>query len=302
MEGTRHIPVLLNEVLTCLDIRPGRTYVDGTVGGGGHARAILERSSPSGFLIGLDWDGEAIERARRTLSPFAGRFVLVEENFRYLKSVLHSLSVAAVHGILLDLGLSTDQLEDAERGFSFRAEGPLDMRMDRRLQRSAQDLLKRLPVPELSEILRQYGEERFAHRIARAIERRRRKGPIRTSKELAETVEQSVPYRGRIHPATRTFQALRIAVNDEIQNLRDFLPECAGLLHPGGRLAVISFHSLEDRMVKEQIRKWAKQEGVFRILTPKPLIPTTEEVAANPRARSAKLRAAEKLTEGGQDG
>ncbi len=307
MKGLRHLPVLLNEVLTYLNCQPGRIYVDGTVGSGGHARAILQRSFPSGFLIGLDWDGEAIQRARENLDPFAGRFVLFEENFKNLKAVLDSLSITAVDGVLLDLGISTEQLEDLERGFSFRGDAPLDMRMDRRAARTAQDLLNRLSVSKLGEILRQYGEERWANRIARAIVSRRRQKPIRTSKELVQVIEKSVPaYRGRIHPATRTFQALRIMVNEELDNLKDLLSQCPGLINPLGRVGIISFHSLEDRLVKKSFRMWAKGERTqvpsFRLLTPKPVTPSMEEVLSNPRARSAKLRAVEKLAQGEQDG
>lgn len=304
MEESRHVPVLLKEVLATLDFGSGRVYVDGTVGSGGHARAILEKTSPSGFLIGLDWDAAALERARENLAPFAGRFVLVEENYRNLKSVLHSLSMVAVDGILLDLGLSSDQLEDPERGFTFRAEGPLDMRMSRRTEKTAQDLLKRVSVPELSRIIREYGEERWANRIARAIDLQRKKTPIRTSRELAAVIERAVPHRGRIHPATRTFQAIRIWVNDELNHLKDFLGACSELLHPGGRVGVISFHSLEDRIVKQSFRALAKGGGDhrFRILTPKPVTASREEVLTNPRARSAKFRAAEKMIPGGTDG
>ncbi len=305
MEEFRHVPVLLRETLAILDFRPGGIYVDGTVGSGGHARAILEKTSPSGFLIGLDWDPVALERARRNLAPFTGRFALFEESYASLKSVLQLQSISGVDGVLLDLGLSSDQLEDPERGFAFRTEGPLDMRMSRRGQKTAQDLLQRASVPELSRILWEYGEERWANRIARAIDRRRKKSPIRTSRELAEVIAGAVPrFRGRIHPATRTFQALRIWVNDELKQLQDFLGVCPELLNPGGRVGVISFHSLEDRIVKQVFRTWTRngRDHAFRLLTPKPVVPSREEVLSNPRARSAKLRAAEKLFPGGPDG
>jgi len=291
----------LGEVLEYLRCQPGCIYVDGTVGSGGHARAILERSSPSGKLIGLDWDEEAILRAKENLIDFGRRVDLREENFKNLRSVLDSLSIKAVDGILLDLGVSTEQLEDRQRGFSFRWDGPLDMRMSRETKTTAQELLQSLSVAGMREILQQYGEERWAHRIAKAIAQRRQTSPLRTSRDLVEVIERSVPpYRGRIHPATRTFQALRIAVNDELNNLMIFLDQCADLLVPGGRLGIISFHSLEDRIVKEHFRKWVKGERgtppSFAILTPKPVTPSREEIFSNPQARSAKLRVAEKIS------
>ncbi|MGD0625497.1 MAG: 16S rRNA (cytosine(1402)-N(4))-methyltransferase RsmH [Thermodesulfobacteriota bacterium] len=302
MEGSRHLPVLLPEVLEYLACQPDRVYVDGTLGSGGHARAILERSSPTGRLIGLDWDEQAIQRAKENLAGFGNRVELQKENFKDLRWVLKSLSLTAVHGILLDLGVSTERLEDREKGFSFRWDGPLDMRMSRETKITAQDLLQKLSVWEMSGILREYGEERWANRISRAIGRRRQTRAIQTTRELVEVIEKSVPFhRGRIHPATRTFQALRIAVNDELGNLKTFLAECPDLLFPGGRLCIISFHSLEDRIVKNHFRQWAKgPEGgspSFRILTPKPVVPSSAEVLSNPKARSAKLRVAEKLSE-----
>lgn len=311
MEGSQHRPVLLPEVLEYLNCQPGRVYVDGTVGSGGHARAILERSSPTGRLFGLDWDGQAIRRAQENLAVFGKRVELQKGNFKDLKTVLESFSPVGVDGILLDLGVSTEQLEDRERGFSFRWEAPLDMRMSRDTKVTARDLLQKLSVPEMSDIFRQYGEERWANRIVRAIARQRQIKPLRTTRELVELIEKSAPgRRGRIHPATRIFQALRIAVNDELDNLKAFLGQSTDLLLPGGRLCIISFHSLEDRIVKEHFRQWAKgQNGEsphLRILTPKPVVPSSGEVFANPRARSAKLRAAEKIaestTKGGGDG
>jgi 16S rRNA (cytosine1402-N4)-methyltransferase len=304
VQDSRHVPVLLREVVAILEFRPGRVYVDGTVGGGGHARAILEKTSPSGFLIGVDRDAAALDRARENLAPFAGRFALFEESYANLKSVLHSLSMVTVDGVLLDLGLSSDQLEDPERGFTFRAEGPLDMRMGGRTEKTAQEFVNRASVPEMSRIIWEYGEERWANRIARAIDRRRKKNPIRTSRELAEVIAAAVPRRGRIHPATRTFQAIRIWVNDELQQLNDFLGVCPELLNPNGRVGIISFHSLEDRIVKQAFRSWAKdgRDHAFRLLTRKPVVPSREEVLSNPRARSAKFRAAEKLFPGGPDG
>ncbi len=292
------MPVLLEEVLQYLDCRPDRIYVDGTVGSGGHSRKILERSSPTGKLIGLDWDEEAIERARKNLSLFEGRVALRKGNFKDLKSVLKSLSIPGVDGILLDLGVSTEQLESRERGFSFRWDGPLDMRMSQETEITAQDIVRNLPPSDLEALLREYGEERWSRRIARNIVRRRQTAPIRTTGELVEAIEESVPgSRGRIHPATRTFQALRISVNEELNNLRTFLDLAPGLLRPKGRLCIISYHSLEDRIVKNLFRHWTQggkgEEKPFDLLTPKPLAPTAEEVSRNPRARSAKLRAVE---------
>jgi 16S rRNA (cytosine1402-N4)-methyltransferase len=302
MEGGKHLPVLVAEVLRYLDCRPDRIYVDATVGSGGHALQILEKSSPTGKLIGLDWDGAAIARTKQTLASFGERFLLVKKNFRDLKEVLDSLSIPAVDGILVDLGVSSEQLDDPERGFSFRWEAPLDMRMDLERPLTAQEMIRRLSVEEMGKILREWGEERWAARIAKAIARQRRIQPVRTTGELVEVIRKSIPsYRTRIHPATRTFQALRIAVNEELANLDTFLRECPGLLKAGGRVGIISFHSLEDRIVKTHFRQWGKRkEGeapFFRILTPKPVIPSSEEIRTNPRARSAKLRAAEKILE-----
>jgi 16S rRNA (cytosine1402-N4)-methyltransferase len=213
---------------------------------------------------------------------------------------LESLSIPGVDGILLDLGVSTEQLESRERGFSFRWEAPLDMRMSRETRITAQDLVQRLPAAELELLLREWGEERWARRISRSIVRQRQKAPLRTTRELVEVVERSVPrQRLRIHPATRTFQALRIRVNEELNNLNTFLAEGPGLLNPGGRMCILSYHSLEDRIVKNHFREWArgKDQGspTVRLLTPKPMIPSEEEISRNPRARSAKLRAVEKL-------
>ncbi len=302
MEKARHVPVLLQEVIQYLNCRPNRIYVDGTVGSGGHARAILDRTSPMGRLIGLDWDKEAISRARENLSSFGGRVELREGNYKDLKSVLRDLSIGAVDGILLDLGLSTEQLEDKGRGFSFLREGPLDMRMSTEGRITAQDLLQRLSAAEMSRILREYGEERWAGRITKAVVRRRETAPIRTTGELADVIRKSVPRRrGRIHPATRTFQALRIAVTEELQNLEGFLRQGKDLLNPGGRLVVLSFHSLEDRLVKNYFRQWSRgreeNSPLFSVLTRKPVVPSQAEVLVNPQARSAKLRAVEKISE-----
>jgi len=299
MEGRGHQPVLVEEVLRYLDCRADRIYVDGTVGSGGHSRKILERSSPAGRLIGLDWDEEAVERARKNLHPFEGRVVLRKGNFKNLGSVLKSLSIPAVDGILLDLGVSMEQLESRERGFSFRWESPLDMRMSQEARITAQALVEKSSLSDLEALLREYGEERRARQIARNIVRRRQRAPIHTTGELVKAIEQSVPGpRGRIHPATRTFQALRISVNQELDNLKAFLDVAPDLLRSKGRLCIISYHSLEDRIVKNLFRRWTRggkgEEKPFALLTPKPVGPAAEEVSRNPRARSAKLRAVEK--------
>ncbi len=300
MEETRHHPVLLEEVLQILDCRPGRVYADGTVGSGGHSRGVLERSSPTGRLIGLDWDAEALERARKNLSPFAGRFELRRANFRDFHSILESLSIPGVDGILLDLGVSSEQLESRERGFSFRWDAPLDMRMSQETMTTARELVRKLPAAELERLLREFGEERWARRIARNIVRAREKAPLRTTRELVQVIEKSVPPQRRgIHPATRTFQALRISVNEELKNLKAFLGNAPDLLNPGGRLCIISYHSLEDRIVKNHFRECARREDrktpPFALLTPKPVVPSGKEISRNPRARSAKMRAVEKL-------
>jgi 16S rRNA (cytosine1402-N4)-methyltransferase len=292
----RHIPVMAAEVLEYLDCRPGKIYVDGTLGGAGHARAILERNAPDGLLIGLDQDADAIAHARMVLAAHAGRVRLVHANFAQLAEVLSQLGLDGADGILLDLGLSLYHLEGSGRGFSFLRDEPLDMRMDTRLKDTAADLVNRLREDDLKRIFQEYGEERFSGRIARRVAAARRRQRIRTSAELARIICEAVPGggRGRIHPATRVFMALRIAVNREIERLEDFLGELSMLLNPGGRVCILSFHSLEDRVVKQRLK--ALEKGTLRILTRKVVRPGAEEIAANPMARSAKLRAAERMT------
>ncbi len=268
--------------------------MDGTVGLGGHAQAILEHSAPDGFLVGFEWNEASYTLALESLKHYAPRFTLVRENFARLSEVLKELKKVPVDGILLDLGLSSFLLEGSGRGFSFLADEPLDMRMDTRLPRTAKDLVNQLSRLQLEELIRAYGEERFASRIAKAICEARRKKPIRTTRELAEIIMQAVPakYRhGRLHPATRTFQALRLAVNRELENLKKFLETAPEVLKPGGRLVIISFHSLEDRLVKQAFRN----DSRLLVLTKKPVTPSAEEIARNPRARSAKLRAAQRV-------
>ncbi len=284
----------MKEVLFWLAVKPGGLYVDGTVGLGGHSQAILEASAPNGFLVGFEWNKESLALAEKRLAPFAGRFLLVRENFARIRAVLEDLQKIPVDGVLVDLGLSSFLIEGSGRGFSFLRDEPLDMRMDDRFSQTARDLVNTLPAPQLEELIRAYGEERFARRIAKAIAEARRQKRIETTGELAEIILKAVPPSaryGRLHPATRTFQALRIVVNRELENLKQFLEEIPRCLKPGGRLVVISFHSLEDRLVKQAF----KDDPRLKVLTKKPVIASREEIRRNPRARSAKLRAAERI-------
>ncbi|WP_018112511.1 16S rRNA (cytosine(1402)-N(4))-methyltransferase RsmH [Thermus igniterrae] len=279
---TQHVPVLYQEVLDLLSVQPGRVYVDATLGGAGHTRGILERG---GLVLGLDQDPEAVERARALNLPGLRVF---QKNFRHLKAVLEEAGVEKVAGILADLGVSSFHLDDPQRGFSYQKEGPLDMRMGKEGP-TAEEVVNTLPLEELYRILRDLGEEKQAYRIAKAIVEARRKAPIRTTTELAEIVRRAVGFRKAGHPARKTFQALRMYVNDELGALAEFLEQAKEALAPGGRLVVITFHSLEDRLVKHFLK-----ESGLKVLTKKPITPTPEEVAQNPRARSAKLRAGEK--------
>lgn len=288
-----HIPVLVEEVMKGLRCHPGGLYIDCTVGEGGHAEEILKRTSPEGRLIACDRDEEAIRRAQARLTHYGERVTFVHENFFHLKK---ALALCGVDGIFFDLGLSSHQIEDPARGFSFLAEGPLDMRMDRRERTTAADLANRLSERDLSRLLATYGEERWARRIARALVRRRARSPYQTTRDLVDTIITSLPpfaLSRRIHPATKTFQALRIAVNRELEGLGAALTDAVSLLKPGGRLAVVSFHSLEDRIVKQTVREMAR-EGKVIVLTKKPVTPGQEEMRANPSSRSAKLRVAER--------
>ncbi len=285
--GVFHEPVLLKEVLAFLDPKPGQIVVDATVGTGGHAEALLAHGAQ---VVGIDQDPHSLALASERLRPFGQRFQPVRGNFRNLSALLSALGITKAHGVLFDLGLSSWHLSQAERGFSFQRDGPLDMRMDPDHPRTAAFLVNELSAEELARILREYGEERHADRIAREIVRNR---PIRTTGELAQLVARCYP-RGhyRVHPATRTFQALRIAVNDELSALQEALPQAVEVLAPGGVVCVISFHSLEDRIVKQFLRERARARQV-QLLTKKPVRPGKEEVAGNPRARSARLRAAQ---------
>jgi len=285
---------MVRETIACLDPRPGQVFVDCTVGEGGHAAAILERISPGGTLIGIDRDDEALARARERTMNFSGsRVAFARGSFSEAPALLSGLGIFRLDGALFDLGMSSGELLDPARGFSFRRPGPLDMRMDRRETTTAADLVNRLPVDELERIIRDFGGERWAKRIARSIGRERDRSPISDTGRLAALVARAVPGRGRIHPATRTFQALRIAVNRELEELEKALPAAWSLLGPGGRLCAISFHSLEDGIVKRALRSW-KREGAALLLTAKPLRPSREEARDNPRSRSARLRAAVK--------
>ena len=307
-----HVSVLTDEVCEILQLKPGGLYVDGTVGMGGHSAAILDKIQPDGFLIGIDRDDESLAMAGERLKSFSGRFRLVHDNYKNLPLALNGLGIGPVDGILLDMGVSSWQLLSADRGFSFQSDAMLDMRMDRTQSRTAADIVNETPENELADIIYQYGEERYSRRIAAAIVNERAIEPVARCARLAGIVSRAVPARGRqknIHPATRTFQALRIAVNEELCGLDEFLLEVACFLKPRGRLVVIAFHSLEDRIVKRAFRKLAGQcvcdappelcrcdKAVSgKILTSRPVTPGPEELAVNPRARSARLRALEKI-------
>ena len=297
-----HEPVLFEEVMAALAPRPGGMYVDGTVNGGGHAAGVLERSAPHGRLLGVDLDEQALEVARETLANYGPRVQLVHGSFGHLYEIARRHGFYPAAGVLLDLGISTAQLTAPRRGFSFQLDGPLDMRLDRSEGITAADLVNSLPEAELADMLYQYGEERKSRRIARAIVRAR---PLRTTAELANLVAGSLRRRGRIHPATRTFLALRIAVNDELAVLSQGLKEAVDILAPGGHLVVIAFHSLEDRIVKNCFRTLARGEGggsrpSVRLLTRKPIQPSAVERERNPASRSAKLRALVKLAVSGE--
>ena len=298
MENTctaKHVPVLLQECLEYLGPEAGDTVLDGTLGSGGHARAFLEVIGPAGHLIGIDQDEAAIARTEHCLGQFAGKVTLIHDNFAHAATVWHANDLPQPNIILLDLGWSSDQFEDPNRGFSFRHDGPLDMRLDpsRHGQLTAYDLVNTLEADALADILYHYGEERYARRIAREVVYHRKEfEPLKTTSQLVDVIKEAVPssyLKTKIHPATRTFQALRIAVNDELGVLRAALPQLLSLLAPGGRFGVISFHSLEDRIVKNTFRAWKEEErGVS--LTKKPIIASKSELSINPKARSAKLR------------
>jgi 16S rRNA (cytosine1402-N4)-methyltransferase len=294
-----HEPVLFDEVMIALAPLSGKTFVDATVGAGGHAKGILERSGPDARLLGLDLDAQALQRAQEVLSLYAAQVVLVHGSFARLGDVALERRFAPADGVLMDLGLSSMQLCDGERGFSFQQDGPLDMRFDPTSAQTADDLVNGLRSDELADILYLYGEETMSRRIARAIVDAR---PLHTTSALAGTVSRAVRRRGRIHPATKTFQALRIAVNDELNVLQQGLEQATGILAPGGRLAVITFHSLEDRIVKRFfLERSSSSNGrcdpTLSVVTRHPIRATQVERERNPRSRSAKLRVAIKLSD-----
>lgn len=286
---TFHEPVLLKEAIEYLNIKPGEKYIDATVGGGGHTEVILKKG---GKVLGLDLDPEAIEAAKQHLTSACpnASWQLAQGNFAHLKKISEEHQFTKVAGIIFDLGVSSHQLEKMERGFSFNSEAPLDMRMDLNQEVTAADLVNGLTEKELAELFFKLGDEPFSRRIAAAIAKARQTAPIKIGKELAEIIAKVKPRQGKLHPATRCFQALRIAVNDELNNLRQGLAQAIKILGPKGRLVVISFHSGEDRIVK----LFFKDQSNLEVLTKKPIEPTREEIMVNPRSRSAKLRAAEK--------
>lgn len=309
-----HIPVMVNEVIQHLNVRPGKIYVDCTMGGAGHSRAIIDRMKPGGFLVGIDQDKDAINNAKKVLSAYASEIALFHDNFVNIKSVLTQLNIHKVDGILADLGISLHQLAQSGRGFTFQKDEPLDMRMDSNSVLTAGDIVNTADEKELAGIFFRYGEERWSRRIASNIVKERKVKAIKSSFELVRIVSDSIPKKfiskpQRIHPATRVFMALRIAVNQELERLESFLDATADILNPGGRLCILSFHSLEDRIVKHWIKALARgctcppifpqcicrSEKKLRFLTKKPVRPTEQEVELNPMARSTKLRAAERI-------
>lgn len=289
-----HISVLVDEVIKYLSPRPGENFIDGTCGAAGHTEEILKEIGAEGKILCLDLDAESLRRAQVHFEKSEPeQLIFIEGNFADIEKIIQEGKIFPIDGILVDLGMSSEQLEESGRGFSFLKDEPLDMRYCLRQGLSAREIVNYWPQQEIEKILKEYGEERHAWRISQQIVSLRKAAPIRTTRELIGVVAQAVPagYRyGRIHFATRTFQALRIAVNNELENLKKFLPQAVNILKSGGRLAVISFHSLEDRIVKNFFRQKARQEEI-KILTKKPVLPTVEEIAKNPRSRSAKLRA-----------
>lgn len=312
MSEFKHQSVLLNEVIYYLDIKPAGVYLDATLGGGGHAFQIAKRMNNQGLIIGIDQDQTAIQASQVRLANVVPRVKLFRSNFEAIPDILKDLEINQIDGVLFDLGVSSPQLDEEERGFSYKSEAPLDMRMDRSQPFSASHLVNSASVDDLTRIIGEYGEERWAKRIAIFIDRQRREGEIKTTGELAEIIKNAIPAAARRtgpHPARRTFQALRIAVNNELEVLEKALEETIPLLRQGGRIVVISFHSLEDRIVKNVFAKEAKgcrcpkelpvcqcnNQPILKILTKKPVIPSPDEIGLNPRARSSKLRSAEKL-------
>lgn len=304
-----HIPVLLNETIELLDCKPGSVIVDGTLGGGGHASEILRRIVPGGLLVGIDQDPEALKAARERLVSYEDSLITVHDNFANLEEIMHRCSLSHIDGMVIDLGVSSHQLDKGSRGFSYQEDARLDMRMNPDQDLSAYEVVNEYEEARLARIIAEYGEERWAKRIAQFIVKNR---PIETTGQLAEVIKAAIPARARRrgpHPAKRTFQAIRIEVNNELENLKQVLEQAVSFLRPGGRLCVITFHSLEDRIVKNAFRNMENpctcppkapicscgKKPLIKILTRKPIKPSDEEVEANPRARSAKLRACQKL-------
>ena len=306
-----HIPVLLEPTMDSLALKDDGIYVDGTLGGGGHSENILIRTSPSGVLIGIDQDDEALAAAGARLEKYGDRFIKVKSNFCQMKAVLEELGISQVDGILLDIGVSSHQLDDGARGFSYMVDAPLDMRMDQNSNKpTAADLLAVMDEEDIANAIYQYGEERYSRRIAKQIVNARAKEPITTTFQLVDLIRRAMPKtKEKQHPAKRTFQALRILVNDELGVLQAALDDALDLLKPGGRLSVITFHSLEDRIVKDQFKTWAKgctcppdfpicvcgKTPTVKIITRKPVVADEKELEINPRSRSAKLRCVEKI-------
>ena len=312
MAGFVHVPVLAAQTLAALAPRSGGVYIDGTLGGAGHSSLILEQSAPDGFLLGIDRDDDALRAAGEKLAPFAGRFTLVKGNYADMDELARQCGITAADGVLLDIGVSSFQLDEGSRGFSYSQDAPLDMRMDRSQSLTAEQLVNEAPVEELTRILYEYGEEKWAARIAEFIADERSRGRIESSGQLVEIIKKAVPAGARDkdqHPAKRTFQALRIAVNGELEALSAGLEAALGLLRPGGRLAVITFHSLEDRIVKDCFRLHATDcicpprqpvctcghKADIKLYNRKPITADNDELAGNPRSRSANLRVAVKL-------
>ena len=307
----KHQSVLLEETINNLNIQPDGIYVDGTLGGGGHAFHVCSRLSEKGHFIGIDQDGAAIEAAGERLKPFGDKVTIVRSNYSDMKQVLKSLGVSGVNGIVLDLGVSSYQLDTAERGFSYRENAPLDMRMDQRQEKTARDIINGYSEMELYRIIRDYGEDKFAKNIAKHIVRARQEKPVETTDELTEIIKAAIPMKFRAvggHPAKRTFQAIRIELNQELEVLWGHLNEMVELLDDGGRICIITFHSLEDRIVKNIFRKCENpcecppsfptcvcgKKSMGKVITRKPILPSEEELEINPRAKSAKLRVFER--------
>ncbi len=310
----KHTTVLLNEAVEGLNIKPEGIYVDCTLGGGGHSLEILKRLSPEGKLYAFDQDLNAIEHAKEKLSNYIDRIELIHRNFKYLEEELEKRGIFRVDGVLYDLGVSSPQLDEAERGFSYQKDAPLDMRMDQTAEISAKTIVNEWPYEDLVRIFFKYGEEKFSKQVARKIEKVRAKRPIETTGQLVEIIKDAIPAPARRkggHPAKRIFQAIRIAVNDELNSFQNSLEQCIRLLNTGGRIVVITFHSLEDRIAKTTFRKYASTPDIppnlpvipdemkppLKIITRKPVVPSEKEIKHNSRARSAKLRIAEKIND-----